>query len=62
MGLNVAVMILGLICCCSGVVRCFLLYDFPEYSMFDIIFNVIYVAYLIKLLTNINDSVEYRYL
>jgi hypothetical protein len=60
--LNIAVMVLGLICCVSGIARNILLYDFPEYSLFDIVFNIIYIFYLVKLLTNINDAVEYRYL
>ena len=59
---NLFLLILGLVCCLSGIYRIVSLFDFPSYGVIDSLINAIYVVYLIKLLTSTNDAVEYRYL
>lgn len=59
---NVFILILGIISCISSIIRTLVLFNYPSFGVIDVIINVIYAVYLIKLLTNINDAVEYRYL
>ncbi|MBE6718031.1 MAG: hypothetical protein E7574_02080 [Ruminococcaceae bacterium] len=60
--LNNICLILGIICCVSGIIRIVLLYDFAQFMLFDYAFNFIWYIYLSKLLTSINETVEYKYL
>ncbi len=59
---NIAILIISMICCVSGIARTIILYDIPVFGVVDFVVNIVYAIYLIKLLSSTNDAVEYRYL
>ena len=59
---NLIIFSIGLISCISSIIRAFTLFNYPSFGVIDFIITLIYTIYLIKLLTNINDAIEYRYL
>ncbi len=59
---NILVFVLGIISCISSIIRTFTLFNYPSFGVIDFLISIVYAVYLMKLLTNINDAVEYRYL
>lgn len=59
---NKKVLVISLILCLSGILRTTLLYKVPFLGVIDFLVNLVYVIYLIKLLSTISEAVEYRYL
>lgn len=52
----------GILCCVSGIVRMFLLYDFAVFGIIDFLLNVLWIALTLNLFNSVNSSVEYKYL
>ena len=59
---NKICMILGIICCISGIIRMILLYSAGEYVIIDFAINILWIVVISKLFDTVKSSVEYKYL
>lgn len=59
---NLFILVFGLITVVLSILRVWVLFDHPGVGVVDSVISVVYSVCLIKLLTNVNNAVEYRYL
>ena len=59
---NITCLVFGVIVCLSGVVRMYLLYDYGIYVVVDFVINILWFGFVSKLVSTVNECVEYKYL